>query len=50
MTPEWWNFNVEQSYLGKYSKTKYEEFVKETGIRDFWHIGPFRKKVLCNSV
>lgn len=44
MTPEWWNFNVEQSYLGKYSKTKYEEFVKETGIRDFGILDPSEKR------
>ena len=42
--PEWWNESVEKSYLGTYSKTKYDEFVRETGIRDFGALDPSEKR------
>lgn len=42
--PEWWNEGTEKSYLGVYSKTKYDEFVKETGIRDFGALDPSEKR------
>ncbi len=42
--PVWWNEGIEKSYLGTYSKTKYDEFVKETGIRDFGVLDPSEKR------
>ena len=44
MRPEWWDPTVERSYLGTYSRTKYDEFVKETGIRDFGVLNPSEKR------
>lgn len=32
--PEWWNTNVVNHYLGSYSKAKFQEFIKATGVGD----------------
>ena len=42
--PEWWTDDIAKAYLGVYSKTKYNEFVKETGIRDFGVLDPSEKR------
>lgn len=42
--PAWWDASVEKAYLGTYSRRKYDEFVKETGIRDFGALGPSEKR------
>lgn len=42
--PEWWNYDVSSAYLGTYSKEKYEEFHKETGIWDFGSLDPSSKR------
>lgn len=44
MKPEWWDEAVEKSYLGTYSKTKYEAFMEETGIYDFGALEPSEKR------
>lgn len=33
--PAWWDYAIEEAYLGKYSALKYQEFIAETGISDF---------------
>lgn len=33
--PDWWDEDISSAYLGTYSRKKYEEFHKETGIWDF---------------
>ena len=42
--PEWWTDDIAKAYLGDYSKEKYDEFVKETGIRDFGTLDPSEKR------
>lgn len=42
--PEWWTDDIAKAYLGDYSKEKYDEFVKETGIRDFGVLDPSEKR------
>ena len=42
--PEWWTDDIAKAYLGDYSKEKYDEFVKETGIRDFGDLDPSEKR------
>lgn len=42
--PEWWNEDVSKAYLGVYSKKKYIEFHKETGIWDFGNLDPSFKR------
>lgn len=42
--PEWWNSAVENSYLGTYSKLKYDEFMKETGAYNFGEMDPSEKR------
>lgn len=44
MKPEWWDDAVVKSYLGDYSKTKYDEFYKETGIRNFGALDASEKR------
>lgn len=42
--PDWWDYSVENGYLGSYSRKKYDEFVKETGIRNFGILEPSEKR------
>lgn len=35
MRPDWWDYAVEQAYLGTFSEEKYDAFVEITGIREF---------------
>lgn len=44
MRPEWWDQTVVKSYLGEYSKMKYDEFMKETGAYDFGTLDPSEKR------
>lgn len=44
LQPEWWTDDIAKAYLGDYSKEKYDEFVKETGIRDFGTLDPSEKR------
>ena len=32
ITPTWWDERISSSYLGRYTETKYAEFIKATGI------------------
>lgn len=42
--PEWWTKDVERLYLGTYSRRKYEEFVKCTGVTDFGALSTAEKR------
>lgn len=42
--PEWWNETVAKAYLGKYSRKKYDEFIKETGAYNFGTMEPSEKR------
>lgn len=42
--PEWWDQTVVKSYLGEFSKMKYDEFMKETGAYDFGALDPSEKR------
>lgn len=42
--PEWWTSEVNRLYLGTYSRKKYEEFVKCTGITDFGSLSTAEKR------
>lgn len=42
--PAWWDLTVEKAYLGKYSRRKYDEFMKETGAYNFGVMEPSEKR------
>ena len=44
MQPEWWDDAVVKSYLGAYTKKKYDEFYKETGVRNFGALDASEKR------
>lgn len=42
--PEWWTTQVTRVYLGTYSRKKYEEFVKCTGVTNFGALNTAEKR------
>lgn len=44
--PSWWDEEVESSYLGTYSDTKYTVFIATTGVSDLTDIDPARRRQL----
>ena len=42
--PEWWTPQVTRVYLGTYSRKKYEEFVKCTGVTNFGALNTAEKR------
>ena len=42
--PEWWTTQVTKVYLGTYSRKKYEEFVKCTGVTNFGALNTAEKR------
>lgn len=42
--PDWWDYDITSAYLGDYSRKKYEEFHKETGIWDFGSLDGSEKR------
>lgn len=44
MRPDWWDYAVEQAYLGTFSKKKYDAFVEVTGIREFGELDRSEKR------
>lgn len=47
--PLWWTLTIEQSYLGKYSKKKFEEFIKFSGRLTLEGIDPFIQREICRG-
>ncbi len=45
--PEWWTSEVTRVYLGAYSRRKYEEFVKCTGVTDFGALTTAEKRAFA---
>ena len=48
--PEWWTTQVTRVYLGTYSRKKYEEFVKCTGVTNFGALNTAEKRAYSLTV